>query len=607
MTDEAIRVVCRVRPLLHDDAESASIMFEPDGTSLSIDVGGSTYNDWHTYHFHKVFTDSSTQFDLYEEVAVPSLKAVLKGYNCAILAYGQTGSGKTYTMSGAPTPVDRGITPRILDELFRSIMVCKPGEKYTVRCSYVQIYNEKVLDLLVRNKSEQGKNMKIRQDPHLNQYTIPEARKPTVQTVSEVNALLALGDKNRIVAGTKANEVSSRSHSILMLYLEKRVEGGFDADGLPTEPHTVTSLLYLVDLAGSEMASKTDAQGQRLEEAKHINRSLHLLRNVIKDLTEGARHVTFRNSALTKLLQNSVGGNSKTSLIVCVSPDASDVKESDSSLMFGQMTAKVRLKSSRNVHKSAEELQALVADAQNTLLELRERLRRLEKRARDPSQLNKQRPQTAQVQDMFICPLSQRQMLHPVVCENGATYERTAIMNYWQQHKLLPPVYSGDKPVEANRMTARNKPLFIPNFSLEHQIQAYEAGGKFLRPRTTTRNKSFFIPYRRFPVWVKVVYAHDLPTDCVLVMCTYLSEVDLHATSKVCEKWNSVAADDSLWQTRIVARFGKEKVEEYNPLVMGMMGYYFKLVRAESQSGKAMPTTSIPQKKTKGFGLARAT
>lgn len=251
----------------------------------------------------------SNQKDVYDVAAKPIIDSVLEGFNGTIFAYGQTSSGKTHTMSG-PNIEDielQGIIPRMVRTVFNRIETASEAIEFTVKVSMVEIYCEKIRDLIDVTKD----NLKIHEDKNKGVY-MANITETYITGESDVYDLMKLGNQNRSVACTQMNAESSRSHSIFILTITQN-----NSEDLSCK----TGKLYLVDLAGSEKISKTGAEGQTLEEAKMINKSLTCLGKVIKALTDKKQtHIPYRESKLTRILSESLGGNSKTCLVITCSP-----------------------------------------------------------------------------------------------------------------------------------------------------------------------------------------------------------------------------------------------------------------------------------------------
>lgn len=306
-----------------------------------------------TFTFDRVFDMSCKQADIFDFSIRPTVDDILNGYNGTVFAYGQTGAGKSYTMMG--TSIDdeanRGVIPRIVDQIFASIMSSPSTIEYTVRVSYMEIYMEKIRDLL----APQNDNLPIHEEKNRGVY-VKGLLEIYVSSVQEVMEVMRRGGNARAVAATNMNQESSRSHSIFVITIsQKHVETGSSKSGQ----------LFLVDLAGSEKVGKTGASGQTLEEAKKINKSLSALGMVINALTDGkSSYVPYRDSKLTRILQESLGGNSRTTLIINCSPSSYNDMETLSTLRFGMRAKAIKNKAKVNAELSPAELKALLRKAQ---------------------------------------------------------------------------------------------------------------------------------------------------------------------------------------------------------------------------------------------------
>ena len=291
----------------------------------------------HRFTFDYVFDIPSTQEFVYNKSAKPAVESVLEGYNSTIFAYGQTGTGKTYTMEGftynSEDP-ERGIVPRCIEDIFNNIeTVSNSNTKFIIRASYLQLYNENISDLLKPEKQ----NLNIREDKKRGIY-VDNLSDWVVRNPNDIYALLEEGASCRATSSTLMNDVSSRSHAIFIITVEQMTS--LD-DG-----STITKIgkLNLVDLAGSERIRVTGAKGKQLEESKRINKSLSALGNVINALTDpkGSNHIPYRDSKLTRLLADSLGGNCKTTMITMISPCHDFFSESLSSLLFSKRAKNIR-------------------------------------------------------------------------------------------------------------------------------------------------------------------------------------------------------------------------------------------------------------------------
>ncbi|XP_026879904.2 kinesin-like protein KIF17 isoform X2 [Electrophorus electricus] len=360
MASESVRVVVRCRPL--NDREKALnckmvVSVDTSRCQCFIQKPGTTEEPPKQFTFDGTYFISHHTEEMYNEIAYPLVEGVTEGYNGTIFAYGQTGSGKSFTMQGVvDPPSQKGVIPRAFDHVFETIQ-CAENAKFLVRASYLEIYREEIRDLLGRDTKQK---LELKEHPERGIY-VRDLSMHTVHSVGECERVMELGWKNRSVGYTLMNKDSSRSHSIFTIYLEIF---NTDADG---EDHLRAGKLNLVDLAGSERQSKTGATGDRLQEATKINLSLSALGNVISALVDGrSRHIPYRDSKLTRLLQDSLGGNTRTLMVACLSPADNNYEESLSTLRYAN-----RAKSIRNVPRINE-------DPKDALLrEYREEIRQL--------------------------------------------------------------------------------------------------------------------------------------------------------------------------------------------------------------------------------------
>lgn len=255
------------------------------------------------FTFDSVFAPDVLQIDIYNTCAASVVESVLNGYNGTIFAYGQTGAGKTHTMEGRPDPPElRGIIPNSFQHIF-DYVASADAQQFLVRASYLEIYNEEIRDLLSKNPKNK---LDLKEDIDSGVY-VKDLTSFVVKNATEIDHVMQAGKKNRSVGATLMNQTSSRSHSIFTIVVEC-----MEADPTGGEKIRVGKL-NLVDLAGSERQGKTGATGDRLKEATKINLSLAALGNVISALVDGkSSHIPYRDSKLTRLLQNSLGGNAKT-------------------------------------------------------------------------------------------------------------------------------------------------------------------------------------------------------------------------------------------------------------------------------------------------------
>jgi kinesin family member 5 len=298
----------------------------------------------------------SQQADIFDFSIKSTVDDIFNGYNGTVFAYGQTGAGKSYTMMGTSIEDDvgKGVTPRIVEQIFDSIFSSPGTIEYTVRVSYMEIYMERIRDLL----QPQNDNLPVHEEKNRGVY-VKGLLEVYVGSVHDVFEVMRRGGNARAVAATNMNQESSRSHSIFVITVtQKNVETGSAKSGQ----------LFLVDLAGSEKVGKTGASGQTLEEAKKINKSLSALGMVINALTDGkSSHVPYRDSKLTRILQESLGGNSRTTLIINCSPSSYNDAETLSTLRFGMRAKSIKNKAKVNTELSPAELKAMLKKAQTNV------------------------------------------------------------------------------------------------------------------------------------------------------------------------------------------------------------------------------------------------
>lgn len=294
-----------------------------------------------TYHFDKVFSPAADQAIIFEDVVAPILSEMLTGYNCTIFAYGQTGTGKTYTMSGDMTETygllsdAAGIIPRVLYSLFQKLEA--DDVECSVKCSFIELYNEELRDLL---SADETVKLKIYDDSsRKNTATLVQGMEEShIKNAAAGIKLLQEGSFRRQVAATKCNDLSSRSHTVFTIttYIKKVTESG--------EDFICSGKLNLVDLAGSENIQRSGAENKRAAEAGLINKSLLTLGRVINALVDKSSHIPYRESKLTRLLQDSLGGRTKTCIIATVSPARSNLEETISTLDYAFRAKNIRNK-----------------------------------------------------------------------------------------------------------------------------------------------------------------------------------------------------------------------------------------------------------------------
>ncbi|XP_077538477.1 kinesin-like protein KIFC1 isoform X2 [Haemaphysalis longicornis] len=327
-----IRVFCRLRPLLPSERPPQQpFLALPDQRTVEVlrtdlETQRQTSQE---FSFDRVFPSGASQAEVYTEVS-QLVQSALDGYHVCIFAYGQTGAGKTHTMEGPPGELaleddQRGLIPRALHQVFQ-VAHSQPHWTYTMVASFVEVYNETLRDLLATQQPQQQQaSLQLKMAHKDGPVTVAGLTEVPVTSAEQITQLLRRARKNRAVAATKCNERSSRSHSVFRLdIVGQNTHTGLGCRGR----------LNLVDLAGSERLSESQSEGARLREAQNINKSLANLGNVILALSNRADHVPYRNSKLTHLLMDSLGGNSKTLMLLSISPREENIGETINSLRF---------------------------------------------------------------------------------------------------------------------------------------------------------------------------------------------------------------------------------------------------------------------------------
>lgn len=382
---ESVKVFCRFRPFNEKFEPISNPCVEFQGDQQ---VNFTGLDSTKTFMFDRVFQCDTSQETVFDVSARHVLTQFLAGCNGTIFCYGQTGAGKSYTMTGPSIDsfADKGLMPRVFNYLFDQLTAESQQEIFThvVKCSFFEIYMERIRDLLADESVPQSpatpftqpsfvlpssisyggninanlpvgpSNLQIRESKEKGVY-VENLTAYRVDSAADLLQYLKKGNANRVTAATNMNDTSSRSHSVLNISLETE-------DKLSGAKRR--SQLYLIDLAGSEKASKTGAEGIRLDEARLINLSLSTLGNVISALSEGkSKHVPYRDSKLTRILQDSLGGTSSTSLIICCSPSKYNEIETLSTLRFGERAKNVKNKIAMNQEFGMKQLKAMLEKA----------------------------------------------------------------------------------------------------------------------------------------------------------------------------------------------------------------------------------------------------
>lgn len=321
------------------------------------------------YAFDFAFSEDTPQLEVYQNTTNFLLDGVLKGYNATVFAYGPTGAGKTYTMLG--TAEKPGLMLMTIVDLFCKAEELEASRVYKIKLSYMEIYNEVLRDLIHPSKEV----MDLREDPHRGMVVAGLSEiMPT--SPEEVVSAIRLGNKRRTCEPTEANQTSSRSHAVLQIYVEHKDRSA----GVSAE--ITTAKLSLIDLAGSERASHTQNRGLRLIEGANINRSLLALANCINALSEGSEkggkmHIPYRDSKLTRLLKDSLGGNSRTVMIACISPFSGSFDDTSNTLKYANRAKNIKTRIERNVHNVSfhiNKYNEIIGQLQEEIVELRAKI-----------------------------------------------------------------------------------------------------------------------------------------------------------------------------------------------------------------------------------------
>eukprot|EP00899_Mesostigma_viride_P011379 jgi/Mesvir1/20241/Mv13477-RA.3 len=429
--DENFKVVVRLRPPLARELQAAKpfqniVLVHKDGKALTVSenlnlvqkqgpgtprstAAESLVYATHQFTFDHVYDQQADQKSVYEGSAKQAVLSTLLGYNATMIAYGQTGTGKTYTMEGIGSSPDlRGIIPRAIEDVFKYIQNDQStGTKYLVRAAYLQIYNEVISDLLKPERT----NLHIREDKKRGVF-VEGLSEWVVRSPAEISGLMERGAAVRATGATRMNEISSRSHAVFIIIAENsttQVEREGEDDGWGDEMQTPTAgsraggtkqsfkvgKLNLVDLAGSERVRITGATGKRLEESKKINQSLSALGNVIAALTDakGRQHIPYRDSKLTRILEDSLGGNCKTTMMAMISPALEAFLETLSTLKFANRAKNIKNQACvnedvdqktllRKYERELRKLRAELEQRQSTLVDKRRILEMEEQKRR---------------------------------------------------------------------------------------------------------------------------------------------------------------------------------------------------------------------------------
>uniref|UniRef100_A0A1Y1MBY0 Kinesin-like protein n=1 Tax=Photinus pyralis TaxID=7054 RepID=A0A1Y1MBY0_PHOPY len=357
-TIENVRVVVRVCPAIKKEDSETVLMIEPRENILTLSKPQMA-RESKTFQFNHIFTPACTQLNLYQKAAQPIIEQFFNGYNGTIFAYGQTGSGKTHTMSGNQYVDElKGIIPNTFSHIFSKIAKDSGEKSFVVTATHIEIYNEEIRDLLSSNPNQK---LELRECVDTGVY-VKGVMSYTVDCVESINKLIEISSANRKTRATLMNKFSSRSHAIFTVTIETK-------DNLSSK--VTFAKLNLVDLAGSERLKRSQVTGHGFKEAIHINQSLFVLSNVISALVEqNSSHIPYRQSKLTRLLQDSLGGNSKTVMIATISPCNADYEETLNTLRYASRTKLIKNSVRLNIQTNA----GLIENLENEIQHLQSKL-----------------------------------------------------------------------------------------------------------------------------------------------------------------------------------------------------------------------------------------
>ncbi|EFC45884.1 kinesin [Naegleria gruberi] len=506
----SVRVVVRVRPLFDNETQNCIQVDPATKRSLQV-ISNNPKEKPKTFTFDHVASPTTTQKDMFEFCGKPIVDSYLAGYNGTIFCYGQTGSGKTFTMGTSHNddvmeddllssmhnlhlPSSAGLIPRVLSYIFSEIEKKRQQKeiKFIVSCSFLEIYNERITDLLdstpklpLFNGGTVSKSLNLREDIKSGVY-VEQLIHEDIATPVEALAILKKGLSNRHVGSTSMNNQSSRSHSVFTIYMKSQEtsEGG---------TKTRTSRLNLIDLAGSERQSTSNTEGDRLKEACSINKSLSTLGKVIKDLVDVAngisRHVQYRDSKLTFLLKDSLGGNSKTCVIANISPAINSLSESLSTLTFAQ-----RAKRIKNEAKINEETSGSITFLQEQIKLLRKQLLEANKRVSEvPQTPTPQLSMDENEKEQYIIALQQQHVY--LSAQTDEHEEKNSILTH-RVEELKKVASSKDRLLTSTRFLLRLREAKIARLtgkSVKNPKQDFVSGldFDFDRPQSPQKFSKF--------------------------------------------------------------------------------------------------------------------
>eukprot|EP00854_Cymbomonas_tetramitiformis_P010535 gene10535-12465_t len=485
---DKISVSVRIRPLNRDEECSGESWRVSDNTII---YKASSSQNAISYCLDNVFGPEADTTTVYEKTAKDTVLSVIQGFNGTLFAYGQTSSGKTHTMRGA---TGEGIVPRSVRDIFAKIETVA-GREYLLRVSYMEIYNEQIRDLLRPSKCQ----LQVHEDPYRGVY-VSGLHEEIVSSADQVLQLMESGELNRHVGETNMNLRSSRSHTIFRMVVESReYVPAADADAQDqTCDAVMVSTLNLVDLAGSERVRKTGAEGARLKEGVHINKSLSVLGTVINKLSEGGDklgYIPYRDSKLTRILQPALGGNARTSVIACITPSSLHADETKGTLQFACRAKCVTNSACQNEVISDT---AIMKRQTFEIAELRQKLREVNEGYEEEKQQNQQKIlQLSEEHCEKVKRQNEMQALQAKI-ENLSRMLLIGISdpNAQQDGKYAP---SPTKNKESRRVTwcpdvRRRKGPPIPLQDLSNQQMDFKSCETSCRDLSTTDKRDFGLP-----------------------------------------------------------------------------------------------------------------
>lgn len=486
---DTVKVVVRIRP--QPSGGDQGVALNAVGNA-GVQLSTSTLDGPHTFSFDHVAKQTATQSDIFSVAGIPIVENCLKGYNGCVMAYGQTGSGKTYSMLGKDGVYeDRGLIQRIFERIFEHAEQHKSDTMVSVSCSFLEIYNEQVGDLLSSSSSRLG--LPIREDGRSGSTYVEGMSVHKVKSIQDVVQLLSQGTANRKTGETAMNERSSRSHSIFIATIEQQRQ-----QKTTNFTTTTRSRLYLVDLAGSERQKATGTAGDRLREAASINKSLSALGHVIMSLVDqrqGRRHIPYRDSKLTFLLQEALGGNSRMVMLACVSPSTPNAAETLSTLRFANGAKRIKIHATSNesydanndtqllraeIKRLKDQLQAEVNSGLSNYASQRVLVDALRREREAKIEIERLRRESSGLEELVAAKEADTQRLSMMVklkearlaslVARGATQSTTdAVLNSMKQEiDMLQAALSQKSNSEVRRFA-------VENMQLRHQLARWEA------------------------------------------------------------------------------------------------------------------------------------